>query len=248
MKLSTSTNMVFERINMEPISQERGILLCVQAGYRVFDFCFHDLITFKSPFLDERWEAYTEKMCALKEEHGLSYEQGHANVYDFLNPKADHEFHQTIMERCVLASEKWGFPGLWFILYAFSADAVYAASRSGNTEYLSVSASLPQSTAWESRWKICGICILRLNAIMRIMQRSCVSSQTRWAQKYRHLLGLGACQHHGAGSEKISENHRKPPEGHPCVRPDRRGQYPCNAFPGKNRLEGCHGRTGRDWI
>ena len=50
MKLSTSTNMVFERINMEPISQERGILLCVQAGYRVFDFCFHDLITFKSPF------------------------------------------------------------------------------------------------------------------------------------------------------------------------------------------------------
>ena len=61
MKLSTSTNMVFERINMEPISQERGILLCVQAGYRVFDFCFHDLITFKSPFLDERWEAYTEK-------------------------------------------------------------------------------------------------------------------------------------------------------------------------------------------
>lgn len=36
MKLSTSTNMVFERINMEPISQERGILLCVQAGYRCF--------------------------------------------------------------------------------------------------------------------------------------------------------------------------------------------------------------------
>ena len=136
MKLSTSTNMVFERINMEPISQERGILLCVQAGYRVFDFCFHDLITFKSPFLDERWEAYTEKMCALKEEHGLSYEQGHANVYDFLNPKADHEFHQTIMERCVLASEKMGIP--WLVVHpstAFSADAVYAASRSGNTEY-----------------------------------------------------------------------------------------------------------------
>lgn len=38
MKLSTSTNMVFERINMEPISQERGILLCVQAGYRGIRF------------------------------------------------------------------------------------------------------------------------------------------------------------------------------------------------------------------
>ena len=173
MKLSTSTNMVFERINMEPISQERGILLCVQAGYRVFDFCFHDLITFKSSFLDERWEAYTERMCALKEEHGLSYEQGHANVYDFLNPKADHEFHQTIMERCVLASEKMGIqpPG----------PAIQSI--------LSVSASLPQSTAWESRWKICGICILRLNAIMRIMQRSCVSSQTRWVQKISASAG-----------------------------------------------------------
>lgn len=105
MKLSISTNMVFERINMEPISQERGILLCVQAGYRISDFCFHDLITYESPFVDERWETYTEKMCFLKDEHALSYDQAHANVYDLLNPGADHIFHEKIMERCVLASE-----------------------------------------------------------------------------------------------------------------------------------------------
>lgn len=137
MKLSTSTNMVFERIGMEPISQEKGILLCAEAGYRIFDFCFHDLITYESPFLDERWEAYTEKMCALFAKRGLSCGQAHANVYDFLNPKADHAFHQRIMERCVLASERMQIP--WLVVHPSTdrtADAVYRASKAGNTEYL----------------------------------------------------------------------------------------------------------------
>ena len=85
---------------------------------------------------------------------------------------------------------KWGFPGLWFIpLRPFRQMQFMQPPGSAIQSILSVSASLPQSTAWESRWKICGICILRLNAIMRIMQRSCVSSQTRWAQKISASAG-----------------------------------------------------------
>ena len=178
-------------------------------------------------------------MCALKEEHGLSYEQGHANVYDFLNPKADHEFHQTIMERCVLASEKMGIP--WLVVHpstAFSADAVYAASRSGNTEYFKrlceFAAKHGVGIAVENMWDLH---TAPKNAITRIMQRSCASSQTRAGEKISGLLGLGACAHLTGQDQKkslkIIGNRLKVTL---CVRLYWRGQYPCNAFPGKNRL------------
>lgn len=137
MKLSTSTNMLFERIGMEPVEQKTAIELCARAGYRVLDFCFHDLITYKSPFLDEGWEEYTQQMIDTAGRCGVAYEQGHANVYDFLNPKADHEFHRMVMERCVRASGRMGIP--WLVIHPstdFSAAAVFRESRRGNVEYI----------------------------------------------------------------------------------------------------------------
>lgn len=137
MKLSTSTNMLFERINMEPVEQKTAIELCAKAGYRALDFCFHDLITYKSPFLDERWEAYTELMIETASKWGASYEQGHANVYDFLNPKADHEFHRKMTERSILASERMGIS--WLVIHPstdFGAAAVFRESRRQNVEYI----------------------------------------------------------------------------------------------------------------
>ena len=137
MKLSTSTNMLFERINMEAVEQKTAIELCAKAGYRVLDFCFHDLITYQSPFLDERWEAYTEEMIETAEREGVTFEQGHSNVYDFLNPKADHEFHQKVMERSILASERMGIE--WLVIHPstdFSAAAMYKESKRKNVEYI----------------------------------------------------------------------------------------------------------------
>ena len=138
MKLSTSTNMVFERINMEPVEQRTAIELCARAGYRVLDFCFHDLITYESPFLDDRWEAYTEQMIETAHNCGVTFEQGHANVYDFLNPKADHAFQQKIMERSIIASGRMGIP--WLVIHPstdFGAAAIFKESRRKNIEYIS---------------------------------------------------------------------------------------------------------------
>ena len=138
MKLSTSTNMVFERINMEPVEQRTAIELCARAGYRVLDFCFHDLITYESPFLDDRREAYTEQMIETAHNCGVTFEQGHANVYDFLNPKADHAFQQKIMERSIIASGRMGIP--WLVIHPstdFGAAAIFKESRRKNIEYIS---------------------------------------------------------------------------------------------------------------
>lgn len=136
MQLSTSTNMVFERIGMPPISQERGILLCKEAGYRLFDFCFHDLSTFDSPFLEPDWMHYIDKMCELAAREGLSFVQGHAVVFDFLNPKTNKEHGQCLMERCILASERMGIP--WLVVHPstdVTADAVFQSSAEKNTAY-----------------------------------------------------------------------------------------------------------------
>lgn len=138
MELSTSTNILFERIGMEPVEQKTAIELCARAGYRVLDFCFHDLITYDSPFLGDGWERYTELMIQTAKDCGIVYGQAHANVYDFLNPKADHAFHQKMMERSILASERMGIP--WLVIHPstnFSAAAQFRDSRAGNIAYIS---------------------------------------------------------------------------------------------------------------
>lgn len=138
MKLSTSTNMLFERIGMEPVEQKTAIRLCADAGYEVLDFCFHDLITYKSPFLEDEWEQYTQLMIETALKEGITYGQGHANVYDFLNPKSDHEFHQKVMKRCILASERMGIP--WLVIHPstdFSAAAPVRESKALNAAYIS---------------------------------------------------------------------------------------------------------------
>ena len=137
MKLSTSTNMLFERINMDFVEQKTAIRLCAQAGYKVLDFCFHDLITYQSPFIDDRWEKYIEEMTELASNFGVVYGQGHANVYDFLNPNAGHSFHREITKRCVLASERMGIP--WLVIHPstdFLGAAMVRNSREKNVEYI----------------------------------------------------------------------------------------------------------------
>lgn len=137
MKLSTSTNMLFERIGMEPVEQKTAIALCARAGYEVLDFCFHDLTTYDSPFLCKNWESYTELMIQAACEWKVSYGQAHAIVYDFLNPRADHELSRKIMKRCVLASERMGIP--WLVIHPstdFFAGAVMRESKAKNIAYI----------------------------------------------------------------------------------------------------------------
>ncbi len=138
MKLSTSTNMLFERIGMERVEQKTAIELCAQAGYQVLDFCFHDLITYESPFLGDGWETYTQQMINTAGRCGVVFEQGHANVYDFLNPKADHEFHRKVTERSIMASERMGIS--WLVIHPstdFGSAAMFRESRRKNIEYIS---------------------------------------------------------------------------------------------------------------
>ena len=58
MELSISTNVIFERENGYDTDIERTIKLCSKAGYKILDFCFHDLTRFDSPIFTENWKNY----------------------------------------------------------------------------------------------------------------------------------------------------------------------------------------------
>lgn len=80
MRVSTSTNILYERINGENIDQRTAIRLCAEAGYQVLDFCFHDAVTLKSGFLTDRWQSYMEEMKRTGEACGVEFALGHAVV------------------------------------------------------------------------------------------------------------------------------------------------------------------------
>ncbi len=115
MRVSTSTNILYERINGENIDQRTAIRLCAEAGYQVLDFCFHDAVTLKSGFLTDRWQSYMEEMKRTGEACGVEFALGHAVVYDFCSGTIDREYYDSLMERCILGAEILGIA--WLVLH-----------------------------------------------------------------------------------------------------------------------------------
>jgi len=138
MRLSTSTNILFERNKKEHIPQETSIRLCAEAGYRVMDFCFHDLTTYDSPFLGNRWEHYMDSIRNRAAECGIVFSQSHGILYDFCNVDEDHNTKRRLMERCVLGAKMLGIP--WLVIHPytdFNSPTVVKTSKEKNIDYIS---------------------------------------------------------------------------------------------------------------
>ena len=58
MRLSTSTNVYFNRPGGKKAAIEDSVRLCAQAGYRVMDMNFYDCTTFRLPFVSEYWKEW----------------------------------------------------------------------------------------------------------------------------------------------------------------------------------------------
>lgn len=115
MRLSTSTNILYERINGEPVAQETSIRLCAQAGYEVLDFCFHDSVTSKSRFVTDQWQEYVNEMRHLGEGCGVEFPLGHSVVYDFCQNDIDALYYDRMTERCILGAEMLGVS--WLVMH-----------------------------------------------------------------------------------------------------------------------------------
>ncbi len=115
MELSVSTNILFERTNGEFISQKEAIEICAESGYKVIDFCFHDLITYDSPFKGKNWKEYFIEMRDFGDKLGVRFEQGHAIVYDFCREDIDHKMYEEWFYQSIVGAEILGVK--WLVVH-----------------------------------------------------------------------------------------------------------------------------------
>ncbi|KAF1299394.1 hypothetical protein BAU15_01735 [Enterococcus sp. JM4C] len=115
MRLSTSTNILFERTYEKPVDPLDCMEICQKAGFEVLDFCFHDLTTYDSEFMTDNWRFYMERVKAKADQLGIEFSQGHAVVYDFCRADVDHARFETILKKCV---EGAGILGIkWLVMH-----------------------------------------------------------------------------------------------------------------------------------
>lgn len=101
MKLSTSTNIVSERLGRPNLSLEKTLRLASQAGFQRFDLNFYDWIRPDSPFCSEGWERWTFEAIEIAAELQVEFGQCHAHTYSFLDPAISEEerAHQEMLVR-----------------------------------------------------------------------------------------------------------------------------------------------------
>ncbi|MGM0125575.1 hypothetical protein IGI37_002974 [Enterococcus sp. AZ194] len=136
MRLSTSTNILFERTYEAPVDPLQCMEICQRAGYTVLDFCFHDLTTYASDFMTDNWKAYMNRVKAKADELGIEFSQGHAVVYDFCRPEVDHQHFEEILKKCI---EGAGILGIkWLVMHpstVMDTAEPYKDSRKENIRF-----------------------------------------------------------------------------------------------------------------
>lgn len=91
MKLSTSSNIVFERPDTSIMPMEKMLEAASCAGFDTFDISFYDWALPGSPFLTDEWERWIDRIADKKEQLGVSFGQCHAYTYNFLDLSLSQE-------------------------------------------------------------------------------------------------------------------------------------------------------------
>lgn len=138
MRLSTSTNIVFNRPDGRKAPIQESIRLCAEAGYRVMDMNFHDCTTFRLPFTSDSWKSWIYDVKETAERNGVEFSQAHSSFYNFCDSsEPDKEF----LDRMVLRSmECAGILNVkWIVIHAgtdFVSSRPVRDSKAKNIEYL----------------------------------------------------------------------------------------------------------------
>lgn len=137
MRLSTSTNIYFNRPNNKKATIEDSIRLCAQGGYKVMDMNFYDCTTFKLPFVTDDWESWIHGIKNVADENGIEFSQSHANFYNFCDEFAENkEFLDQLVRRSIICSGILGVK--WMVIHAgtdFASPTLVKDSKRKNIEY-----------------------------------------------------------------------------------------------------------------
>lgn len=137
MRLSTSTNIFFNRPDGSKAPIEESIRLCADAGYHVMDINFHDCTTFRLPFVTNQYEYWLEGIEKLAAERGIEFSQAHSPFYNFCDAKAaKKEEIDPLILRAIDCCARLEIP--WMVIHAgtdFQAIDRVSSSKSKNLEY-----------------------------------------------------------------------------------------------------------------
>lgn len=133
-RISTSTNIYFERRDSERIPADVSMRVCREAGYEEMDFCFVDQIFTPSPFTGDNWEEYMRGYVGLAKELGISFTQTHGHIHDFCRNQDPQQWELVL--RCLRATAMLGAP--WMVMHPSTcvrSGEIDPATEAMNAEY-----------------------------------------------------------------------------------------------------------------
>lgn len=137
MRLSTSTNIYFNRPGGRKAPIEQSIQLCAAAGYHVMDFNFHDCTTFRLPFIENSWQSWLNSIMETAVKSKITFSQAHGPFYNFCdNVYKNKEWYDKMIYRAIDCAAELRIP--WIVFHAgtdFDAIESVAASKRKNMEY-----------------------------------------------------------------------------------------------------------------
>lgn len=138
MRLSTSTNILFNRPDGSKAPIEESVWRCGEAGYRVMDMNFYDCTTFQFPFVTDRWESWIHMVDEQAARSNVEFSQAHANFYNFCDASTpDKEFMDAMVLRSIDCAAILG--AKWVVIHAgtdFASPRPVADSKRKNLAYL----------------------------------------------------------------------------------------------------------------
>lgn len=137
MRLSTSTNIYFNRPDGSKADIEKSIRLCAQAGYHVMDMNFYDCTSFRLPFTTDHWNDWIHRVKETAVKSGIEFSQAHSHFYNFCDPAApEKDFQDEMVKRSIVCAGILGVK--WIVIHAgtdFSSARLVHDSKTKNIEY-----------------------------------------------------------------------------------------------------------------
>lgn len=160
MRLSTSTNIYFNRPDGSKGSLFDCIRYCGQGGFRNMDISFLDYTNFRAPFVTDEYLAWVDRALEIATAYGIRFGQAHAPFYDFFDPAIrDREEKDRLILRSIECAGRMGVK--WIAIHAGTdrgSGAMRKSSLEKNLQYflpiVEYAASQNVGIAFENLWDL----------------------------------------------------------------------------------------------
>lgn len=160
MRLSTSSNIYFNRADGTKGKVEDCIRYCGEAGYRRMDISFLDYCNFRFPIVTDQYPQWIDGIMNIASDYKITFGQAHAPFYNFCDDNVtDRDEKDKLIRRSIECASKMGIP--WIAIHAgtdYSSGQMRKQSKKKNREYflplLDYAAKCGVGIAFENLWDL----------------------------------------------------------------------------------------------